>query len=245
MLDFLRSGNAIGSLYSFSASVVVFALFYGGAGKLGDQGRSDVAEVNGEIISQREFALQYQRQVERYREMLKGALTPEMIKGLNIKGNLIEELIQKRLVLQEARSLGLTVSDEEVASHLAKVPEFQVAGRFNKDHYLQVLRANRLQPAQFEEEQRDQLAMERLYSVILDSVQVSDAEVRERYRLDQEKINLNFIGLSVADFISQVKLTDNDIKSFYGRTQECPKEPLKLASRVPRLSLHRFTSSAR
>ena len=40
-------------------------------------------------------------------QMLKGSLTPEMIKGLNIKGNLLEELIQKKLVLQEARSLGL------------------------------------------------------------------------------------------------------------------------------------------
>ena len=29
----------------------------------------------------------------------------EMIKGLNLKGNLLEELIQKKLVLQEAHSL--------------------------------------------------------------------------------------------------------------------------------------------
>ena len=244
MLDFLRKRKRNWVIIFFlGVIVVVFALFYGGGGKLGDQGRSDVAEVNGEIISQREFALQYQRQVERYSEMLKGALTPEMIKGLNIKGNLIEELIQKRLVLQEARSLGLTVSDEEVASHLAKAPEFQVAGRFNKDHYLQVLRANRLLPGQFEEEQRDQLTMERLYSVILDSVHITDAEVRERYRLDQEKINLNFIRLSVADFMAQVKLTDNDIKSFYDRNKESLKEPLKLQVEYLAYPYDRFTSS--
>ena len=45
------------------------------------------------------------------------------------------------------------------------------------------------------------LTLQRLYSVILDSVQVSDAEVRERYRLDQEKINLNFVKFTVSDFI--------------------------------------------
>ncbi len=43
--------------------------------------------INGEPISQREFAAEYQRAVERYREMLKGQLTEEMIKGLNLKGN--------------------------------------------------------------------------------------------------------------------------------------------------------------
>jgi peptidyl-prolyl cis-trans isomerase D len=244
MLDFLRKRKRNWVIIFFlGVIVVVFALFYGGGGNLRDPGRSDVAEVNGEIISQREFALHYQRQVERYREMLKGALTPEMIKGLNLKGSLMEELIQKKLVLQEARSLGLTASDEELARHLAKVPEFQVGGRFNKEQYLQVLRVNKLQPAQFEEEQRDQLTMERLYSVILDSVQVSDAEVRERYRLDHEKINVNFIRLTVADFISQVKLTDNDIKNFYDRNKESLKEPLKLQVEYLAYPYDRFTSS--
>ena len=89
------------------------------------KGTAEVAEINGEIISQRDFAVQYQRAVERYREMLKGSLTPEMIKGLNLKGNLIEEMIQKKLVLQEARSLGLTASDDELAVPLAKCRSFK------------------------------------------------------------------------------------------------------------------------
>src|ERR1043166_10150245 len=68
-----------------------------------DLGTGDVAEINGESISQREFAIQYERAQERYRQMLKGSLTPEMIKALNIKGSLLEELIQRKLMLQEAR----------------------------------------------------------------------------------------------------------------------------------------------
>ncbi|HSK29015.1 MAG TPA: SurA N-terminal domain-containing protein, partial [Candidatus Limnocylindria bacterium] len=244
MLDFLRKRKRSWVIVFFlGIIIVVFALFYGGSGNLRDQGRNDVAEVNGEIISQREFALYYQRQLDRYREMFKGALTPEMIKGLNLKGNLIEELIQKKLVLQEARSLGLTASDEEVANHLAGVAEFQVAGRFNKEHYMQVLRSNRLLPAQFEEEQREQLTMERLYSVILDAIHVNDTEVRERYRLDQEKINLSYIRLSVAHFLSEVKLAEDEIKNFYERNQESLKEPLKLQVEYLAYPYERFTSS--
>lgn len=228
MLDFLRKRKRNWIIIFFLGVIIlVFVLFYGG-NKMNDRGMGQVAEVNGETISQRDFALQYERTVDRYREMLKGSLTPEMIKGLNIKGNLIEEMIQKKLVLQEARSLGLTASDTEVANHLAKVPEFQVGGRFNKDRYLQVLQVNRLVPAQFEEEQRDQLTAERLYGVILDSIHITDAQVRERYRMDQEKINLNYIRLSLADFASQVKLADDEIQKFYDRNKESLKEPLKL-----------------
>jgi peptidyl-prolyl cis-trans isomerase D len=243
MLDFLRKRKRNWIIVLFLGVIVVtFALFVG-SGKLGDTGRGEVAEVNGEIISQREFALQYERAVQRYREILKGSLTPEMIKGLNLRANVLEELIQRKLVIQEARSLGLTATDDDLANHLTKAPEFQIAGRFSKDRYLQILQANRLVPGQFEEEQRDQLTMQRLYSIILDSVQVTDAEVRERYRLDQEKLNLHYIKLPVSDFISQVKLADDEIKKFYERNKESLKEPLKVQVEYLTYPYDQFASS--
>lgn len=228
MLDFLRKKKRNWSItILLGIIIVVFVAFYGGS-KYGTSSVSDVVEVNGEPVTQGEFALQYEREVQRYRDMLKGSLTPEMIKGLNIKGNLVEALINKKLALQEARGLGLAVSDDDLANHLAKAPEFQIGGRFNKERYLQVLAVNRLLPAQFEEEQRDQLTIQRLYSVILDAVHVTDAEVRERYRIDQEKIDLNFIKLPISDFVSEVKPTDAEIKAFYERNKESLKEPLKI-----------------
>ena len=228
MLDFLRKRKRNWIIILFLGIIVIsFALFVG-SGKFRDQGIGDVAEINGESISQREFAIQYERAVERYRQMLKGSLTPEMIKGLNIKGSLLEELIQRKLMLQEARTLGLTATDDDLAEHLALAPEFQVGGRFSKDRYLQILQTNRLLPAQFEEEQRDHLTIQRLYSVLVDSVHVSEAEVRDRYKIDQEKINLSYIKLPISSFTSQVKLSADDIKKYYERNKESLKQPLRV-----------------
>jgi peptidyl-prolyl cis-trans isomerase D len=117
-----------------------------------------------------------------------------------------------------------------------------VAGRFNKDQYLRVLQANRLFPAEFEEEQRDQLTLNRLYSVILDSIQVSEAEVRERYRLEQEKINLHYIKLGLGDYLAEVKLNDDELKKFYDRTKDSLKEPLKLKIEYLAYPYERFTA---
>jgi peptidyl-prolyl cis-trans isomerase D len=243
MLDFLRKQKRNwGITILLGIIIIVFVAFYGGS-NYKDRATAEVAEINGEIISQREFALQYERAVQRYREMLKGSLTPEMIKGLNLRANLLEELIQRKLVIQEARSLGLTATDDDLANHLTKAPEFQIAGRFSKDRYLQILQANRLAPVQFEEEQRDQLTMQRLYSVILDSVQVTDTEVRDRYRLDREKLNLYYIKLPVSDFFSQVKLTDVEITNFYERNKESLKEPLKVQVEYVAYPYDQFASS--
>jgi len=244
MLDFLRKRKRNWAiLFLLVLIIIVFVAFYGG-NQMGDRVASEVAMINGEPISQREFAVEYQRALERYREMLKGQLTDEMIKGLNLKGNIVEGLVQKKLVLQEARSLGLSATDDDVANQLTKVPEFQVAGRFNKERYLQILQANRLQPAQFEEDQRDQITLQRLYSIILDSIQVSDAEVRERYRLDHEKINLQYVKSSVGDFASQVKLTDEDVKKFYDRNKDSLKEPLKIQVEYLTYPFEQFSAKA-
>ena len=127
MLDFLRKRKRNWAiLFLLVLIIIVFVAFYGG-NQMGDRVASEVAMINGEPISQREFAVEYQRTVERYREMLKGQLTEEMIKGLNLKGNIVESLVQKKLILQEAQSLGLLATDDEVANQLAKLPEFQVA----------------------------------------------------------------------------------------------------------------------
>ncbi|HEX7233194.1 MAG TPA: SurA N-terminal domain-containing protein, partial [Candidatus Binatia bacterium] len=243
MLDFLRKRKRNWVIILFLGIIVVtFALFVG-SGKFRDQGAGDVAEINGESISQREFAIQYERAVERYRQMFKGSLTPEMIKGLNIKGSLLEELIQRKLMLQEARSLGLTATDDDLAEHLATAPEFQVGGRFSKDRYLQILQANRLLPTQFEDEQRDQLTIQRLYSILVDSVHVTEAEVRERYKIDQEKINLSYIKLPISSFTSQVKLSEEDIKQYYERNKESLKQPLKIQVEYLTYPFDRFAPS--
>ncbi len=243
MLNFLQKQKRNwGITILLGIIIVVFIAFYGPS-KFNNQGGGDVAEINGESITRGDFAVQYDRAVDRYRQMFKGSLTPEMIKALNIKGQLLEELIQKKLMLQEARLLGLTVSDDDLAEQLAQAPEFQVGGRFNKDRYLQILQANGLTPAQFEEEQRNQLTIQRLYSVIADAVHVTDAEVRQRYRIDQEKIDLDYIKLPISDFMSQVKLSEDDIKKYYAQNKESLKQPLKIQLEYLSYPFEHFDSS--
>lgn len=244
MLDALRKRKRSWIIiFLLGLIIVVFIAFYGG-NKINDSAVMDVAQVNGERITQREFAEHYERAVNRYREMLKGSLTPELLKNLNIKGQLLEELIQKKLALQEARRLGLVASDEELALSIEKVPQFQVAGRFNKERYLQLLRANRFTPERFEEDQRDLLTIQRLYGVLLDSVQVTDAEVRDRYRWEQEKINLNFIRVPASDYLAEVKVNDEDIKKYYDRNKEALKEPLKVQLEYIAYPFEQFANSA-
>jgi peptidyl-prolyl cis-trans isomerase D len=228
MLDFLRKRKRSWIItFLLGLIIVVFVAFYGGT-KYQDSTIIHIGTVNGEIITQREFAQRYQREVNRYRELFKGSLTPEMLKNLNLEAMLIEDLVNKKLVLQEARSLGITITDDELALAIAKTPEFQIGGSFAKERYLQVLGANKITPAEFEDEHREQLMLQRLYEVVLDAVRITDPQLQERYRFAQEKINLQFIRLPLSNFTASIKLTEDEIKNFYDRNQAMLKEPPKV-----------------
>ena len=243
MLDALRKRKRSWIItFLLGLIIVVFIAFYGG-NQFGDPALQDVAAVNGEVITQREFLLHYQRALEKYRELLKGSLTPELEKSLNLRASLLEELIQKRLVLQEARHLGLSVNDDDLMMAIAQVPDFQVNGRFNKERYLQLLRANRISPGQFEEEQREQLTIQRLYGILLDGVHVTEGEVRDRYRFEQEKINLHFIRLPISNYLAEAKPSEEEIKSFYDRNKDSLKEPLKVQVEYLAYPFDRFSPS--
>ena len=81
MLDALRKRKRSWIIiFLLGLIIVVFIAFYGG-NKFHDPAAQDIAQVNGEVITQREFALHYQKALERYRELLKGSLTPELEKS--------------------------------------------------------------------------------------------------------------------------------------------------------------------
>ena len=228
MLDVLRKRKRSWVVIFFLAIiVVVFIAFYGG-NKFHEPGAEKVAEINGEAISQREFAVQYQRTLDIYRNMMKRELMPETLKTMKIKNTVLEDMIQRRLVLQETRRLGLTVSDDELMNAISRVPDFQVDGRFSKNRYLQVLSANRIAAAQFEDDQREQLLMQKIMDAIQDSAQVSESDVRERYAFGQEKVSFAFIRLSTGDFLARQSADDAEIKAYYDKNKAALTEPLKV-----------------
>ena len=245
MLDFLRKRKRNWIItFLLGLIIVVFVAFYGGT-QFQDSAVLHIGTVNGEIITQREFAQRYQQEMNRYRELFKGSLTPEMLQSLNLEAILIEELVNKKLALQEARRLGIIITDDELAAAIAKAPEFQINGSFSKDRYLQLLSANRISPAEFEHQQREQLTLQRLYEVLLDSVWISDAQLEDRYRFAQEKINLQYVRLPLSDFTAKVKITEEEIKNFYDRNQATLKEPPKVQVEYLAYHFDKFTPAVK
>ncbi len=143
------------------------------------------AKVDGYVITIDEFNRVYQNMVENYRSILKDQYNENFAKML--RGQALRELIQNRLLVQEAERRGLKVSDDELQASIMQVPAFAVQGRFSKQAYERALQYIGMKPAAFEENQRELLLRQKMERLVEDAVAVTDAELPAAYAAKNPK----------------------------------------------------------
>ena len=222
-----RNASAAWVKVMFVAIVVVF-VFWGIGSVVGGQKAQIVARINDQLVEPADFYRTYNNLTRMYQDLYKDKLQPEMLKNFNLKNQAMDQLVRAELMRQEAQRLGLRVGDSELQQSIATVPAFQQNGRFDKDTYLRTLRANNFTPGEFEDEQRDDLLARKLQDLVASGVHVSEAEVKDRYLYDNEKVNLKFVKLEGAAFVPEVKLTDAEVQAYYDGHQQKFREPDRL-----------------
>jgi len=183
-------------------------------------------KVGDYIITVVEAKNYYQNMRDRYQSVYGERFTEEMAKKLKLKERAVQELVNRVLLLQEARRLGLKVTEEEVEASIHSNPAFQKDGLFDQATYVRALQRARLAAKNFEASQKESLLINKLQGLVLTSVKVSDQETLEAYRQGFEKINLDMISLNPADF-RDVSMTPEELKEYFSKHREEFKLPAK------------------
>lgn len=249
MLKFIRrNAAAMWVKMMFLAIVLVFIIGFGIGGYLG--GAEEVpfaAKVNGQRIEPVDAERAYESMLRLYQNLYKENFRPELAESLDLRGKALDQLIRTTLLRQEAERIGLRVSDMAVRDQIATNQAFQDNGRFDRDLYVRVLRANRVTPAEFEASTREQLLATRLQELITDGVQVSETEVWERYQFDNEAINLLFVKFDAPQFLDQAQVSEEQVQAYYDAHQDTFREPervrIEYVQYVPERYVDRVTPS--
>ena len=94
-------------------------------------GGQEVATVAGHEISQQEFAVSLRDQQQRMRQVMGRNFDPAMFDNPEMRYAVLEQLINERLLQDQARRDRLRVSDGQLAQFIADIPAFQVDGKFS------------------------------------------------------------------------------------------------------------------
>jgi len=157
--------------------VIVSFLFFGIYPS--GEGRGAAAMVNGETVTSGELDRAYRNMYETYRQIFKDQFNDAMAKGLRQQA--LRDLVQTRLLVQEAKQNGLRVTDEEVQTAIMRTPSFSNQGKFDKAAYERYLEYINVKPSVFEETQREYMLKQKIERIIEEGVDVTEEELRDAY----------------------------------------------------------------
>jgi peptidyl-prolyl cis-trans isomerase D len=197
--------------------VAFVAIAFGELGSV-DLGADDrVAATVGESeITYPAFERQSRSLEERYRQMFGEQWSPEMSDQLGVPRQALETLINRQVLLLEARRLGLEASDDEVRQTILEIPSFQDAdGRFiGPDRYGQLLRANGYTPESFEAAVREDLLTQKIQQVLSQNLYLSDRELEEAYRRQVEKARIRYVLLPQTRFTEAAVASQEELAEY-------------------------------
>jgi len=176
---------------------------------------SYLARVGDEVISVREYQITYNNMMDFYKRAYQDHFTEEMARLLNLKQQALDTLIQRKMLLEEAKRQGLTVTDAELITRVQSYPVFQMDGRFDRSRYVQVLRLSRLTPQDFERSQREELLLAKLEHLIKDGIHMTESEVKSAFLRENEQVNVEYSRVDPAHFTTQVAISGDDIAHYY------------------------------
>jgi len=201
MLDMMRRNTQSTLIYLiFGVIIVVFAFSFGpGSGSCVGASGNYAAIVDGEVIRQQEFSSRLAQQLDYIRQSTNNSssLSAEFIEKLGIRKQIIDSLIDAKLLEIAARKRGLKINDTELVKYLKS--RYGVENVSYQTYSNWVSRQFQLSVAQFEERVRGEIMADKLRQFLTENISISDDEVRETYWRENNRVMVDFIKFDPED----------------------------------------------
>ncbi len=149
-----------------------------------------VAKVGGEELDSMTVEYEIRREVQRLNPQFGNQLTPEISRALGIPQSVLGRLINDILIVEEARGLGVAVSDQRVRDDVLAQPEFQsFLGNqgFNRDQFNSVIRNLGITEEEYLRRVREQLVRAQYLAPLERGVAAPDPLVRALFKHREEQ----------------------------------------------------------
>ncbi|HBZ30172.1 MAG TPA: peptidylprolyl isomerase [Nitrosomonas nitrosa] len=217
MFDFVHRKKTIVQIILLIA--VLPFMFWGVQSYRTEGQASYVAVVEGEEIQRREFEQALRNQHENMRTMLGENFDSAMFDNPEMRLAVLENLIQRKLLLREAVNVGLTVLDSQLAREIQSISAFQDDQQFSYQRYEELLRRQEMTPAMFESRVSAEIMQQQLLEAIAKSAVVSEKVAKNVAYLSEVKREINQVKIEPEQFISQVTPDEASIQSYYDNHQ--------------------------
>ncbi|WP_322051229.1 SurA N-terminal domain-containing protein [Paraburkholderia bannensis] len=219
MLDFFRNHKRLMML-------MLMLVILPGLGFVGIQGfrgffdeSANVASVNGHKITRVDYDGAVRQQMDQARQMMGAQFDATMFDTPQRRKDVLDGLIQQRVLADEVQRLHLTASDEAVRRTLLADPIISSLknpdGSIDLDKYKQLLAMQGMTPEQYDERVRYSLAMQQLPAALVNSAFTSKALAQQLTGLSEQTREVQGLAFHASDYAPKVQPTDAQMQAYY------------------------------
>jgi parvulin-like peptidyl-prolyl isomerase len=205
------------------AFVLLIFLAWGADFSRGSRGGRAEAGVLAKVNGERILAQEYTDAVEQARQLYEPQLDgpPDEAFQLMLRANTWSQLVDRKLILQEARRNGIVVTDREVATALLYNPPPRMRnepaflneqGQFDMQRYQQWLAGTNT--AALEREYHDLVIQEKLRMQVLAGVTVSQDDVRDAWLERNQRADIAYVLVPYVNAYTSEGVDDATLETY-------------------------------
>ncbi len=206
---------------SFFMKILLFALVASFAlWGIGDIFRTTPADaiitVGDEVITVQELRMEYDQERSRFQQMLGSGFSEDMLQSLNIPRQVMNRLVERALLREEARNQGFIVSEAMLMDELRNNPMFAGEdGRFDAERFRSILMSNRITERQYFSMLNEEIGTEMLQNAVSHEMpwpqQVT--ELAFRRNAEERVADLLFFPLGIIKNVAEPSA--EELETFY------------------------------
>ncbi|NTT85439.1 peptidylprolyl isomerase [Tabrizicola fusiformis] len=200
---------------------VLMAMIVGGLGGFGvtnfGGNVTTIGAVGDRDITVNDYVQGMRQQVNQLSQQFGAQLTMEQARAFGIDGQVLQSLVQRAALDNEAAHVGLSAGDAVVAAELAGMPSFQgVSGTFDGKTYRDALKNNNLTATEFEDGIRADIARSLLQGSVAGGVVAPQALTDTIFAWAGERRGFTLVRVTEADLPAPLPApTEAEVQAWY------------------------------
>jgi peptidyl-prolyl cis-trans isomerase D len=219
MLQSIRNG-ARGWLSAIIITLLILSFgIFGGAASFGGGSEPNIAKVDGEDITLREYQDRYQSSYRQQQQRLGENFAPELINEPQLKQSVLEGLVSGANLRAWVNAQEYAVTDSQLVNRIQEGVFFEEDGVFSIDRYKQFLSRIGQTQGQYESGVRENLKIGQVSAGLRETGSTAAAEVTRLYRVEKQTRDVQTATLLVNDIAKTIEIAEADIGSYYEDNQ--------------------------
>jgi peptidyl-prolyl cis-trans isomerase D len=218
MLDVMRSNARSSLIVLIFGAIIVTFIFSFGRGSSGFRTRTPetwAARVNGDVVTAGDFNQAYASRFRQMSAQRGGKYTVDDAQKDDLRRLTLRSLVDQELIAQQATSLGIVVTDQELSDAIAKSPQFQQNGKFDFDYYRRLVENGYgMGVPRFEDAWRRDMLRAKVLQTLLNGAQAADDEVRAYYVAQHESASIAYVKFTPFMFRDKAQVTDAEVEEY-------------------------------